>query len=511
MITLATLNARYSHASLGLRYLLANLGKHALYTRIVEYTIKTDLNKMCTDILSDAPKIIGFGVYIWNVNETLALIRQIKQCSPKTIIILGGPEVSYEVEGQDIVRVSDYVVTGWGEVTLALLLTSIIDGPKPLMKIHTGVQAKLDDISSPYHLYTEQDLSNRNIYVEASRGCPFKCEFCLSSLDKTAWAFDLDIFLSDMQKLYDRGARTFKFVDRTFNLKPETGRKILEFFLDKFINAPEKPIFVHFEVIPDHLPDVLKALISQFPVGSLQFELGIQTLNTEVQKNISRKTDLVKAERNIRWLRENSSAHLHVDLIAGLPSENMQSFAEGFNRLHQWNAHEIQLGVLKRLRGTPIIRHIEDFDMVYAAAPPYEIISTKDVSKTELNAFKHFAKYWDAIANSGRFSETLPFILGNADESAFHRFQSLSAYLNDIFQRSHSISLESLFTETANWLLQSSLKDTGERIIQAVVNDYINSGAQGKLKWMKRGLTPATKKTVQGSVLARQARHQVDG
>lgn len=510
MITLATLNARYSHAALGLRYLLANLREHAAQTRLVEYTIKTDPAKMLADILHDAPRIIGLSVYIWNVVETLALVRAIKAQSPETIVILGGPEVSYETEGQEIVKAADYVVTGWGEVTLPALLDALIYGPKPLMKIHAGVQAKLDDLKSPYHLYTDQDLATRNIYVEASRGCPFKCEFCLSALDKTAWAFDLDVFLSDMHALYARGARTFKFVDRTFNLKPETGRKILEFFLDKIKSAPDVPVFAHFEVVPDHLPDALKDAIVQFPLGSLQFELGIQTLNPAVQKHISRKTDLNKAEANIRWLRNHSHAHLHVDLIAGLPSETMASFAQGFNQLVTWQAHEIQLGILKRLRGTPIIRHEAPFQMVYSSAPPYEIISTVDVSQAELDAFKHFAKYWDAIANSGRFGQTLPLILGDAAQSAFARFQDLSLSLSHALRRSHSIALEQLFTAVGQWLLAQAPAADAPLITQALIADYTNSGAQGKLPWMAHGLKFTNKKISEGSLFARQARHQAE-
>ena len=505
MIILSTLNARYSHASLGLRYLLANLGEHATHTRLAEFTIKTPVDKMLADLLADDPRIIGFGVYIWNVNETLALIQAIRVAAPHIIIVLGGPEVSYEVNEQAITTLADYVVTGWGEVTLPKLFDALIHGPKPLMKVHAGVQAALDDLQMPYHLYTDADLKNRNIYVEASRGCPFKCEFCLSSLDKTAWAFELDPFLVEMDKLYARGARTFKFVDRTFNLKPETGRRILDFFLAKI--KTDDPLFAHFEVIPDHLPDMLKDAITQFPAGSLQFELGIQTLNTTVQKHISRKTNLTKAHENITWLREHSHAHLHVDLIAGLPSETMDSFAAGFDELYTWRAHEIQLGILKRLRGTPIIRHTELFEMVYSESTPYEIISTKDVSKAELDQFKHFAKYWDAIANSGRFTQTLPLIMDAANESPYARFHTLSQHLHTQWQRSHSIPLEALFTEVAHWLIAENPDgQTHDAIRQAVTDDYISSGSQGKLPWMKRGLTIETKQHTDAA-LARQARH----
>ena len=504
MIILTTLNARYSHASLGLRYLLANLGEHQAHTRMLEFTIKTPIEQMCDELLADSPRVSGLGVYIWNVNETLALMQALRARDPDVILIVGGPEVSYEVDQQAFCQLANYVITGWGEVTLPRLLTQVLYGPKPLMKVHVGEQAKLADLAFPYALYSEHDLHKRNIYIEASRGCPFKCEFCLSSLDKTAWAFPLEPFLTEMDALYARGARTFKFVDRTFNLKPETGRRILDFFLAKIQAQPDDPVFVHFEVIPDYLHDLLKEAIVQFPAGTLQFEIGIQTLNTTVQKHISRKTNLSKAQENIRWLRTQSEAHLHVDLIAGLPSETMESFARGFNELYTWGAHEIQLGILKRLRGTPIVRHTDTFTMRYNEQPPYDIIENRDVSASELADFKLFAKYWDHIANSGRFSQTLPLIV---QQQPYERFAQLTQYLKEQWQRSHSIPLEKLYIAVAQWLIETSPESTHEHIRNAVTADYIASGAQGKLPWMTRGLTVQTRLQTGKQAQVRQQRH----
>jgi radical SAM superfamily enzyme YgiQ (UPF0313 family) len=167
-----------------------------------------------------------------------------------------------------------------------------------------------------------------------SRGCPFKCEFCLSALDKTAWPFDLEPFMAELEKLYVRGARNFRFVDRTFNLKVAASQRILEFFLARM----DDNLFMHFELIPDHLPDKLKQTITRFPPGALHFEIGIQTFNPEVQARISRRQDDAQAEANIRWLREQSNALIHVDLIAGLPGEDLASFGRGFDRLHALEA-----------------------------------------------------------------------------------------------------------------------------------------------------------------------------
>ncbi|MDP3228959.1 MAG: cobalamin-dependent protein, partial [Acidovorax sp.] len=275
-IVLATLNAKYIHASLGLRCLLANMDRHGgaglrAQTQLREFVIGQPATRMVEELLALQPEVIGLGVYIWNVVETTQVVRLLKALRPDISIVLGGPEVSFEVEQQEICRLADHVVTGWGDVSFPKLCRALLDGPQPLMKLITGEQPPLDELALPYNEYTAEDLAQRLLYVEASRGCPFKCEFCLSSLDKTAWAFELDGFMAEMDALYRRGARNFKFVDRTFNLKIANSVRILQFFLDRIAEAPD--VFVHFEVVPDSLPDRLKELIAQFPEGALQFEV----------------------------------------------------------------------------------------------------------------------------------------------------------------------------------------------------------------------------------------------
>jgi hypothetical protein len=313
--------------------------------------------------------------------------------------------------------------------------------------------------------------------VEASRGCPFKCEFCLSSLDKTAWAFDLDLFLEEMARLYSRGTRQFKFVDRTFNLNIKASSRILEFFLERL----DKKLFVHFEVIPDHLPDQLKALIARFPEGSLQFEIGIQTLNPEVQALISRKQDTAKAAANLHWLRTESHAHIHADLIIGLPGEDMASFAKGFDQLVAIGPHEIQVGILKRLRGTPIVRHTEGFQMRYNPHPPYNILATDRIDFPSMQRLSRFARYWDLIANSGRFSTTLPIILG---PTPFNRFLALSDWLYAKTRQTHQIALERLF-DLLHTALQSELNVTQTDATACLAHDYAVSGARGAPKFLE--------------------------
>ncbi|GGI55261.1 B12-binding domain-containing radical SAM protein [Oxalicibacterium solurbis] len=482
-ILLSTLNARYTHASLGLRYLLANMGELQAQTKIHEFVIGTRAVDIVERVLEHQPRIVGFGVYIWNVEETVKVVALLKRVAPNVTIVLGGPEVSYETEGQEIVRLADYTVTGWGDVTFPQLCRNILHGPKPLMKIHAGVQPPLEDIALPYALYSDEDIAHRTLYVEASRGCPFKCEFCLSSLDKTAWPFDLDRFLGELETLHARGARLFKFVDRTFNLNVKTSLKIMQFFLDKLAAHPDDPVYAHFEVVPDHLPDALKDSIKQFPPGTLQFEIGIQSFNPDVQALVSRKQNNDKAADNIRWLHEHSHAHLHVDLIAGLPGEDIASFARGFDRLVELGPHEIQFGILKRLRGTPIIRHTEAYGLVFDPHPPYAILSTDRITFAEMQELVRFARYWDLVANSGRFAHTLPLILG---ATPFARFMRLSQWLFARTDATHRIALEKLAALVAQWLAEEGMD--AEAAAAVVRSDYAGQANLKKAPVQKQAL-----------------------
>jgi len=481
-IVLATLNAKYVHASLGLRYLYANMKELQHDTVLQEYSINARVEDIVESLVNYQPKIIGLGVYIWNVNETLSVIRLLRQILTDVIIVLGGPEVSYETEHQDIVAMADYVLCGQADLAFAQLSHNILANKLPKEKIHSVSIEHLDDIVSPYPFYTEQDLQHRVIYVEASRGCPFKCEFCLSALDKTSIPFDLDNFLLQLEELFLRGARQFKFVDRTFNLKTESSQRILNFFLEKFRHNPqlEAELYVHFEIIPDRLPEQLKQLITLFPKGSLQFEIGIQTFNSSVQQLISRKQDNQLSRDNLIWLQTNTLAHLHADLIAGLPGEDWDSFANGFNQLVQLKPHDIQLGILKRLRGTPVIRHIERFKLNFNQQAPYNLLSTDCLSYQQIRDLSRFARYWEIISNSGNFTHTLELLLG---DNPFQQFQQFSQWLYQYTENTHRFSQRRLFD-----LLYYGGKTMGidtELLTDKLWQDYQQAGLKGKPEFMK--------------------------
>jgi len=440
-IVLSTINAKYIHASLGLRYLYANMGELKKQSQLIEFTLHNRAEDIVEQLLQTNPHIVGFGVYIWNGIETLDAIRMLKLVKPDIVVVLGGPEISFETAQQELFKVADHVITGQADHAFRETCSQILNDETPA-KLISPLPIDLNTLQAPYPDYTSTDLKNRVLYVEASRGCPFKCEFCLSSLDRTATPFNLEQFLAQMGQLIERGARHFKFVDRTFNLKIATSRKILEFFLSAIEND-QRRLFLHFELIPDRLPNALKELLPRFPEGSLQFEIGIQTFNSEVQQRISRKQQHDKTCDNIRWLRANTQAHIHADLIFGLPGENLGSFAKGFDQLLNLGPQEIQVGILKRLRGTPIARHTQAYDMRYQVTPPYRILSNVDVSFDTVQRMVRFARYWDLIANSGRFPNSLPLLLG---KSAFSRFLSSSDWIYAQTGQTHKIALPKLFT-----------------------------------------------------------------
>jgi radical SAM superfamily enzyme YgiQ (UPF0313 family) len=497
-IVLATINARYAHAALGLRYLAANMGELRPDTEIVEFVLGMRAADMVEALLARRPRIVGLGVYIWNAEETTKVAALLKRVAPDVVVVVGGPEVSYETGEQRICALADYVITGWGDLTFAELCHAAFAGALPHEKVIAGEQPDLARVVLPYSLYTEEDVAKRFLYVEASRGCPFKCEFCLSALDKTAWPFDLDRFLGELARLHARGARHFRFVDRTFNLKVSASLRILEFFLERL----DDRLFIHFEVIPDHLPDSLKAAIARFPAGVLQFEVGIQTWNTDVQALISRKQDNAQAEANLQWLRTRSNALIHVDLIAGLPGEDLASFGRGFDRLHALAPHEIQVGILKRLRGTPIARHTAAFGMRYNPDPPYNVLATDRIGFADMQRIARFARYWELVGNSGRFPRALALLLAGEPFSSFMHFSDWTYARSG---RTHEIALERLFGLMHDFLtLECGLPSAA--VVQALQADYEASGARGRLPFIEARARPLVDATAARGRL-RQMRH----
>jgi len=504
-IVLTTLNAKYIHAAFGLRYLMANLGALQSCSAIIEFNINQRPIDIAEALLAKHPRIIGLGVYIWNVAPTTELVAAIKRIAPSVLIVLGGPEVSHETEPQSIVQLADYVITGEADLTFAEVCKQLLNGSFPAGKIIPAALPDFSQLVLPYDLYDSQDLANRIIYVEASRGCPFTCEFCLSSLDIPVRQAPLPALLTELGRLLERGVKQFKFVDRTFNLNVNTSRTILEFLFERY----QPGHFFHFEMIPDRLPEALREIVARFPAGALQFEVGIQTFNEQVGELIKRRQNYQRLEENLRFLRNQTGVHIHADLIAGLPGETLESFADGFDRLVSLGPQEIQVGILKRLRGTPVVRHDTDWQMIYNPHPPYDILQTRLIDFATMQRLRRFARFWDLVANSGNFVKTTPLIWSNGS-SPFRSFLSWSDWLYERTGRTESIALGRLMELLFEFL---TLKLDLERgtAAEALRLDY-ERGGRRDLPGFLKALLPAQTRSLltartPSRIPKRQARH----
>ena len=524
-IVLSTLNAKFIHAAFGLRYLLANLGDLAPRACLAEFDINQRPLDIAEALLALEPRILGFGIYIWNVTETTEVIAVIRRLRPDILLILGGPEVSYETEEQAIVQLADFVITGEADLKFAEVCRAILQGDPPREKIIPAPVPQFSRLVLPYELYLDADIAHRVIYVEASRGCPFTCEFCLSSLDIPVRQVALEPLLAALQRLLDRGVTQFKFVDRTFNLSLNTSRALLDFFLARY----RPGLFLHFEMIPDRLPAALREIIPRFPAGALQFEVGVQSFNEEVCGLISRRQDTARLEDNFRYLREQTGVHIHADLIVGLPGENIESFAAGFDRLVGLGPQEIQVGLLKRLRGTPIVRHDAEWALRYNPHPPYEILQTRLIDFATMQRLRRFAKYWDLTSNSGNFLESIPLLwtgrnapsvpstphsleeagAAGATLSPFASFLRFTDWLYDRVGRTDSIALARL-TELLFDFLTTELALEPRRAAQTLWRDWQRGGRREKPEFLRKWIAEedsAQRRSAPAAGPKRQSRH----
>ena len=546
-ILLVAFNARYAHTAFGLRYLLANLGDLKPQSQLLEFDLSEPPRTAVEKILALNPCIVALGCYIWNIELVTKVAALLKRVRPEIHLILGGPEISYETGQQEIFQYADYVICGEGEIEFHHLCQQILnhEGSKSAKfknsgslscslrlrgeKIIHANPVNIEQIELPYDLYSDDDIAHRAIYVEASRGCPFRCEYCMSSLDSSVRYFPRERFLSAMQRLLDRGARTFKFVDRSFNIDIDFALEILEFFRERY----RPGMMLHFEIIPDRLPPELMTAVSDCPPGMLQFEIGIQTFNESVAHRIQRPLNIEKIETHLRRLRTETQVHIHSDLIAGLPGEDLESFAAGFDRLLALNPQEIQLGILKRLRGAPIDQHTREWEMVYSPHAPYEILQTRQIPFEKMQRLQRFARYWNLTVNNGHFIETAPLIWHPAPQSYRLHTESENAQVVQQASRLQS-SPFAAFMQWSDWLyaqtgttgnlntvrlakllliyLTAECGLNEKMVAQALFNDHGRSNrpdVPGFLKKFGFEMT-AWEKTLSSAPLPRQARHRQD-
>jgi radical SAM superfamily enzyme YgiQ (UPF0313 family) len=438
-IVLATINAGYAHTAFGLRQLRANMAELREETRLLEFTRRHDEASILDAILASNPRIVGLSVYIWNVERLTELVKALKVRRPEVVVVIGGPEVSHATDGQAIVAATDYVICGEGDLAFVDLCRQLLSGTAPAERVLHPSLPKLSDLADPTSEFSDDDIAHRILYVETSRGCPFRCEYCLSSLDEQVRFFPLDRVLASLDSLLTRGGMRFKFIDRTFNLDVDRCVAILEFFLSRWRDGSR----IQFEVVPSHMPPRLREVISRFPPDTLRLEVGVQTFDSEVLSLIQRRQDEDETHETLSFLCGETRAVVHADLIAGLPGEDLDGFALSFDSLFAYRPAELQVGILKRLRGVPIVRHDEVRGMVYRAQPPYDLLENHLISADDMVRVGHFSRYWERIWNSGRFIQTSPLILGS-DPSPFRAFMRCSDSLYNRLKMTHSIALLTL-------------------------------------------------------------------
>jgi radical SAM superfamily enzyme YgiQ (UPF0313 family) len=402
-ILLVSVNARYSHASYAIRTLRANLGELAPVAAYLETDLDVTPIQLAEQIAQRNPRIVGFSVYLWNRLLVEATARILRVAHPELILIAGGPELVGNRESP-VIKLWDAMIFGEGESTFrkvckaVLANDSLIPEPETLQYFH-AVPEDLTQLALPYDEYSDIDISQRTIYAETSRGCPYSCSYCTSN-GTTLRLFPLGALLPAFDKLWQRGVRKFKFLDRTFNAPVEHACAILDFFLPLVTPGT----CLHFEINPDHLhPDVFKRM-ALFPKGALHLEVGLQTLNPDVAKRIGRSVNTEHSLENLRKLCKETGAIVHADLIFGLPGEDEASFSQGFNTLVQTcDAPEVQVNWLKGLPGTRIVREAAQFNLAFSAEPPYELLHSDVLDFQTLSSIQRFARCWELVHSRGRF------------------------------------------------------------------------------------------------------------
>ena len=438
-ILLTAINAKYIHSNpavYSLRACACRYGgsRYEEEIRIAEYTINQPVDEILMDIYVRHPDILCISCYLWNISYVEQLIREIPKVLPETKIWLGGPEVSYNArEMLDGYPGLAGIMCGEGERIFLDMLETYAAGNEP-EEILTAREA-LDLSTLPFIYEHIEDFDNRIVYYESSRGCPFSCSYCLSSIDKCLRFRDPDLVRRELQFFIDHEVPQVKFVDRTFNCRHDHAMAVWS-----YIKEHDRGITnFHFEVAADLLNDEEIALIRSMPPGLIQLEIGVQSTNPDTVREIRRRMDLAKVEENVAAVREARNVHQHLDLIAGLPYEDYDSFAQSFDRVYAMKPDQLQLGFLKVLKGSLMHEKTEEYGLVYQDRPPYEVLSTKWLSYSDVIRLKKVEEMVEVYYNSGQFRNTMEQLV-RAYTSPFEMYGALADYYekNGLSRISHS-------------------------------------------------------------------------
>lgn len=480
----STLNAKYIHTNIAIRYLKA-YAEPDFNVELAEYTIKDPVMNIVTDLIRKKPSVIGFSCYIWNIEETIKVIKMIKKIDPSIHIVAGGPEVTYDVaEWMENINEFDFIVIGEGEETFKQLLTEL-NGGMNMENVHglafrkdgqvyiNPQRNKLDlrELPSPFRF--EEDiphLSKRVTYIETSRGCPFSCQFCLSSIEVGVRYFDREKIKEDIRYLMKNGAKTIKFVDRTFNISRSYALEMFQFLIDEHLPGT---VF-QFEITADIMrPEVIEFLNKNAPAGLFRFEIGVQSTNDYTNELVMRKQNFDKLCRTVTMVKDGGKIDQHLDLIAGLPEEDYHSFKKTFNDVFAMRPEELQLGFLKMLRGTGLRLRAKEHNYIYMDHSPYEILGNNVLSFDDIIRIKQvedvLEKYW----NDHRMDATVEYLVTKVFPTPFDFFQEFGSYWEKKGWSRIGHQLEDLFRRLLEFLQYKEISDLD--IVEGLMKyDYIS-------------------------------------
>ncbi|MHC0038657.1 B12-binding domain-containing radical SAM protein [Pseudoneobacillus sp. C159] len=511
-IICTTLNAKYIHTNLAIRYLKAYASPE-FNIQLTEYTIKDPVMNIVTDLIRKNPDVIGFSCYIWNIEETIKVIKMIKKINPGIHLVIGGPEVTYDVyEWMETIPEFDFIVIGEGESTFKQLLTQIslnkqfhkVPGiayrENGLIKINPQ-QNKLDlrDLPSPYRFAEDIPyLAKRVTYIETSRGCPFSCQFCLSSIEVGVRYFDREKVKNDIRYLMANGAKTIKFVDRTFNISRSYAMEMFQFLIDEHLPG----VVFQFEITADIMrPEVIEFLNENAPEGLFRFEIGVQSTNDYTNELVKRKQNFTKLTRTVTLVKEGGKIDQHLDLIAGLPEEDYTSFKKTFNDVFELRPEELQLGFLKMLRGTGVRLTADKHDYIYMDHSPYEILGNNVLSFEDIIRIKQvedvLEKYW----NDHRMDETVEYLVSNVFPTPFDFFQDFGTFWDEQGWSRIGHQLEDLFTRLYQFLAAKQIEDLD--IIEGLMKyDYLlNQKFNPRKPWWETRLDKSDRSAIYRKIL----------
>ncbi len=433
-ILLVGLNAKYSHTALAVYSIGAYLTQKGVENSVAEYSVNDPYESVFYDILAQKPDIIGFSVYLWNVERVCRLGHDLKLALPHLKIFLGGPEAGYRTSFEKDFPFADKVIVGEGEPQVYTYLTG------------KETADTFPNLPFPYQVPLQK---GKTVYYEASRGCPYRCSYCISSLEKNLRFKPLEQVKEELRILIQAGATKVKFIDRTFNVNPDA-YEIFRFVIEEGGNTG-----FHFEIKPELFDDKTFSLLEKAPKGRIQFEAGLQSLNPDTLTAIHRKNDCDVAFSNIQKILAMGNIHLHLDLIAGLPYEDKQSFIDGFNQVYKLRPHMLQLGFLKVLHGTQIGSEVKQYEMKYSPNPPYQVISTKWLSPFDIMELKTAEETLETFSNKGFFPSSLDYLWEVNHLKPYDVFLSLGQALSKEPPMAHP-KLFRLFYE---WYVTRNLKN----------------------------------------------------